>query len=77
MSLKLYGPIQSMCTQRVLTVVKELGIDIELVPIDFAKQEHKTKEYLETKQPFGVVPVLVSYTPRVGSLASWLVSEWS
>lgn len=69
MALKLYGTIKSTCTQRVMAIVKELGIDVEIVPVDFAKQEHKSKEYIETKQPFGVVPVLVSRTP--------VLVEWS
>jgi glutathione S-transferase len=49
----------STCTQRVATICNELGIKYEIINVDLGKGEHKTTEYLETKQPFGVIPVLV------------------
>ena len=49
----------STCTQRVAVVLKELGIDHELITVDLAKGEHKTPEFMDTKQPFGAVPILV------------------
>lgn len=55
----------STCTQRVAIVCKEIGIDYELTIVDMANGEHKTPDYVENKQPFGAVPVLV-----VGSIAS-------
>lgn len=57
MVLKLYGSPMSTCVKRVVTTLKEKQAPYELVPIDFAKGEHKTPEYLE-KHPFGVMPVL-------------------
>lgn len=60
MVLKLHGAAGSTCTKRVLLVAKELGIDVELVTLDFSKQEHKSKTYIETLQPFGQMPALVS-----------------
>lgn len=48
----------STCTRRVLTTANEIGVTVELVPVDLSKGEHKTEEYLSTKQPFGVIPVL-------------------
>jgi len=58
MGLKLHGATMSTCTQRVLVVAKELGLDVEIVPVNFAAKEHKSQAYLESKQPFGQVPVL-------------------
>jgi len=57
MVLKLYGSPVSSCSKRVFTVMKEKGLDYELVPIDLMKGEHKAPEYME-KQPFGQVPYL-------------------
>ena len=56
--VKLYGLSTSTCTRRVATVLKEKGVPYELIPIDFGKMEHKSHEYISTKQPFGQVPVL-------------------
>ena len=48
----------STCVKRVLTTLKEKGLQYELIPVDMmTKREHKSEAYLE-KQPFGVVPVL-------------------
>jgi len=58
MVLKLYGVVLATCTQRVLAVAKQLNVQVELVPVDFATGEHKSPEYLK-KQPFGEVPYLV------------------
>lgn len=57
MVLKLHGIAQSTCTRRVATILKEKNVPYELVPVDFAKGEHKSAEYLK-KQPFGQVPYL-------------------
>lgn len=57
MVLKLYGSPYSTCTQRVLLTAAEVGVEVELVVIDFAKGEHKAPEFLKL-QPFGKVPVL-------------------
>jgi Glutathione S-transferase, N-terminal domain len=43
MVLKLYGSPYSTCTQRVRTVMKEKGLDYELVPIDLAKGQQKVR----------------------------------
>jgi len=59
MPIKVYGLAQSTCTQRVLTTLIEKGLGYELIKIDFVAGEHKTPKYLEEKQPFGVVPVLI------------------
>lgn len=57
MVLKLHGAYYSTCTQRVVTTLKEKGVEFELVPVDLSKGEHKSASFLE-KQPFGVIPVL-------------------
>ncbi|KAH7099225.1 glutathione S-transferase [Auriculariales sp. MPI-PUGE-AT-0066] len=53
----LHGTPVSTCTQRVLTVLKELNLDLEIDSIgrDWAKT--KTPEWI-AKQPFGQVPYL-------------------
>jgi len=43
MPIKVYGLAMSTCTQRVLTTLTEKGLKYELVPVDFAKGEHKVK----------------------------------
>ncbi|KAG8796552.1 hypothetical protein FRC12_019059 [Ceratobasidium sp. 428] len=58
MVIKLHGIQYSTCTRRVLTTAQEIGVKIELVPVDLAKGEHKTEEFIAKKQPFGIIPVL-------------------
>ncbi|KAJ6616046.1 glutathione S-transferase [Mycena sp. CBHHK59/15] len=55
--LKLYGSTQATCTRRVATVLHELKVPFELVPVDVQHGEHKTPAYLE-KQPFGQIPYI-------------------
>ncbi|KAL0066314.1 hypothetical protein AAF712_006745 [Marasmius tenuissimus] len=57
MVLQLYGSPQSTCTKRVGVVLHEKKIPYEFREIDYAKNEHKSPEYLE-KQPFGQVPYI-------------------
>lgn len=57
MVLKLHGMPMSTCTQRVLIAATEAGLDVELVPVDLRKGEHKSEEFLKL-QPFGQVPAL-------------------
>ena len=61
MVVKIHGMKQSTCTQRVSTVLKELGVAYEIVPINFAAGEHKSEAYIKNLQPFGQVPVLVRF----------------
>ncbi|KAG8702971.1 hypothetical protein FRC12_015543 [Ceratobasidium sp. 428] len=58
MVIKIHGVKESTCTKRVLTVCNELGLKYEVVHVDYMKGAHKQPEYLDTMQPFGVVPVL-------------------
>lgn len=57
MVYKLHGAAVSTCTQRVLITAAEVGVDVELVPVDFSKGEHKSPEHIK-HQPFGQVPYL-------------------
>ncbi|XP_068663917.1 glutathione S-transferase F13-like [Aristolochia californica] len=56
--LKLHGIPLSTCTSRVLACAYEKGVDVEVVPVDLRSREHKTPEFLATKNPFGEIPVL-------------------
>lgn len=57
MTIKVYGAAMSTCTKRVLTTLKEKGVEYELITINFGAGEHKSEEYRK-KQPFGVIPYL-------------------
>ncbi|KDN46691.1 Glutathione S-transferase, partial [Rhizoctonia solani AG-8 WAC10335] len=58
-TVKLHGMPYSACAHRVWATAQEIGVTVELVPVDLAKVEHKTPEYVENYHPFGVIPVLV------------------
>ncbi|CAE6455908.1 unnamed protein product [Rhizoctonia solani] len=58
-TVTIHGVAMSTCTKRVITACNELGINYNVVNIDFYAKEHKSPEYLETKNPFGAIPVLV------------------
>ncbi|KAG8984432.1 hypothetical protein FRB94_010832 [Tulasnella sp. JGI-2019a] len=55
--IKIHGSAKSTCTQRVMAVAYEKGLDVEVIPCNFAAAEHKSAAWLE-KQPFGQVPYL-------------------
>jgi glutaredoxin len=59
MVLKLYGSLDTTCSQRVAIILAEKQVPYELVKISIAKGEHKSAEYLQ-KQPFGQLPYIVS-----------------
>ncbi|CAE6461861.1 unnamed protein product [Rhizoctonia solani] len=58
-TVKLYGEHASPATQCVMTVCNELGITCDFIFVDFMNGEHKTPEYINTRNPFGAIPVLV------------------
>lgn len=58
MSIRLHGSNASTCSLTVLLTAAELGVDIEIVTVDFSKGEHKAPPHLK-HQPFGKVPYLV------------------
>ncbi|KAG8730453.1 hypothetical protein FRC11_006661 [Ceratobasidium sp. 423] len=57
-TVKLHAMTYSACAQRVWATAHEIGVNIELIPVELAKAEHKAKEYIETYHPFGVIPAL-------------------
>lgn len=59
-SVTIYGDKKAPCTQRVLILFEELGLEYEIVPVSLQKDEHRTKKFLSLN-PFGKVPV-VKYT---------------
>ncbi|PKS05505.1 hypothetical protein jhhlp_008883 [Lomentospora prolificans] len=58
MAIKLYGSRQSSCTQRVLVVLSELGLDYEISDINLQLGEHKCPEYIQDSHLFGLIPAL-------------------
>ncbi|CAE6472410.1 unnamed protein product, partial [Rhizoctonia solani] len=58
-TVTIHGHAFATCTQRVMAVCNEIGLKYQIVTVDLKKGEQKTPEYLATKQPFGVIPVLV------------------
>ncbi|CAE6528434.1 unnamed protein product [Rhizoctonia solani] len=57
-TVKLYGMPYSTCTKRVWTTAKEIGVDVEIIPVDLAKGAHKEQAYIDNYHPFGIIPVL-------------------
>ncbi|KAF1980319.1 hypothetical protein BU23DRAFT_625542 [Bimuria novae-zelandiae CBS 107.79] len=49
MAVKIYGSIQSTCTQRVIFTALELGIDYDLHDINMMNGEHKSASYILAK----------------------------
>lgn len=56
--MKLYLNKLSPNVRRVLLTAAQLGIDLEEIPVDFAKAQHKSPEYTKMN-PNGAVPTLV------------------
>lgn len=52
MVAKVYGPIRSACTQRVLACFFEFGVDFELIHVDLDSQEHKQPDFLQKQVNF-------------------------
>jgi glutathione S-transferase len=52
-----------------MTTCNEIGVKVEIVPVDLQKGEHKTEEYLSTRHPFGVIPVLEVCSPSI--IVTW------
>nr|ANH58196.1 glutathione S-transferase [Dracaena cambodiana] len=54
-SVTVYGPPLSTAVSRVLACLLEKDIQFQLVPVDMAKGQHKSPDFLKI-QPFGQVP---------------------
>ena len=57
MSIEVYGHPFSPGTRLVLMALAEMNVDYELVPLDFAKGDHKQPAHL-ARQPFGKMPAI-------------------
>jgi glutathione S-transferase len=55
--MKIFGDSRSTNTRKVLTTLAELGVQYDLVHVDFALGEHKREPHL-SRQPFGQIPAL-------------------
>ncbi|XP_078448223.1 glutathione S-transferase F8, chloroplastic-like [Wolffia australiana] len=55
-TVKVYGPTMSTAVTRVLACLLEKEVDFQLIPVDMAKRQHKSPDYLKL-HPFGQVPV--------------------
>ena len=55
----IYGIPGSTCTRAVAVALQELKVPYNIIEVNMRAQEHKSSEYLEPKQPFGQIPVLV------------------
>ncbi|KAJ9653205.1 hypothetical protein H2201_009165, partial [Coniosporium apollinis] len=65
MTVAIYGSIQSTCTQRVILVCHELGVQYELKDINMMKGEHKDPQFVKDFHPFGRIPVLEDGQARI------------
>ncbi|KAK1692708.1 hypothetical protein QYE76_009405 [Lolium multiflorum] len=54
-AVKVYGVVASPFVATVLLYLEETGVGYELVPVDMAAREQKTKPYL-CRNPFGKIP---------------------
>ncbi|EJD00507.1 thioredoxin-like protein [Fomitiporia mediterranea MF3/22] len=57
MVVKLIGASPSVCTHGVAVALKEINVPYEILLVNFAHM--KNKDFLEQKQAFGQIPVLV------------------
>ncbi|GAB2287480.1 Belongs to the GST super [Dionaea muscipula] len=57
MVVKVFGALKSVCSQRVLACLIELGEDFEVINVDLDSDEHKQPHFL-LRQPFGQVPAI-------------------
>ncbi len=58
--IKIYGS-KASSAGRCVWLMEELGLEYQIVPLDFQKNEHKSPEYMELN-PNGKVPTLVDGT---------------
>eukprot|EP01018_Ginkgo_biloba_P009277 Gb_07950 [translate_table: standard] len=54
-AVKVFGPVLSTATTRVLACLLEKEVEFDLIPVDLRKGQHKKPEFL-AMQPFGQVP---------------------
>ncbi|KAH7126108.1 thioredoxin-like protein [Dactylonectria macrodidyma] len=79
MTITLYGALQSTCTQRVILVLTELGVNYELSNINMQKGEHKSTDHLTLFHPFGRIPVIDDDGVRIfesRAICQYLVAKY-
>ncbi|KAL5480329.1 hypothetical protein ACEPAI_1599 [Sanghuangporus weigelae] len=59
MVVKLYGLPWSTCTEAVITVLKELGVQYEIEVVNLLAGDSRKPEYIANLHPFGQIPVLI------------------
>ncbi|KAH7338988.1 glutathione S-transferase [Rhizoctonia solani] len=57
-TVTIHGHAFATCTKRVMATCNEIGLKYQIITVDIMSGEQKSPEYLATKQPFGVIPVL-------------------
>ncbi|KDN49179.1 hypothetical protein RSAG8_02532, partial [Rhizoctonia solani AG-8 WAC10335] len=57
-TVTIHGHAFATCTKRVMAACNEIGLKYKIATVDILNKENKTEEYIATKQPFGVIPVL-------------------
>nr|CAB3473155.1 unnamed protein product [Digitaria exilis] len=55
--VKVFGPVVSPNVARVVLCLEEVGVEYEIVNVEFATGEHKSPEHLQ-RNPFGQLPAL-------------------
>ena len=68
---QIYGVPFSTCTCTVQVALEELKIPYNINFVNVIANEHKTPEYLEEKNPFGQIPVLVRVRPLSVERFDW------
>ncbi|ETS73509.1 hypothetical protein PFICI_14455 [Pestalotiopsis fici W106-1] len=58
MTVQVFGAQYSTCTQRVLAVLHELGVQYSLEFVDMSKGEHKNPGFVDLHHPFGIIPAI-------------------
>ncbi|KAL7039984.1 hypothetical protein ACKWTF_000198 [Chironomus riparius] len=75
--MKLYHVPASPPSRNVLMIIRCLGLDVEIIPVDFLKLEQKSPEYMKIN-PMGQVPVLDDYgfiLPESRAIMAYLVNS--
>jgi len=54
-TVKVYGPAMSTAVSRVLACLLEKDVQFQLIPVNMAKGEHRSPDFLKL-HPFGQVP---------------------
>ncbi|KAK7835465.1 glutathione s-transferase f11 [Quercus suber] len=75
MVVKVYGLVQSACTQRVIACLLEMGVDFELVHVDLDAGEHKRPEFLVRQYADRVPSLMGNNLEERAMVDQWLEVE--